>query len=275
MSRTKTKQTALRHWLRLVRIAILLLLCLGLIGGGLFLPQLLGRWVDRQFNHTLQLGEPAAEVQPLTFLERLSLFTDSNAYHYSMDIESGRTAETAFQDGINGIMQLSQTVSLPYYDTDLMDWAQGVSGFDDAQGKPAPTCQLLLNRQTGQGSAFWYLSIYPNPRVSYGCNITVDDETGKVMQYYYYNQNLDCSISPYFVSDLAVFLSEYWELEVLDVLEILDSTDGSQRPGVIVFGDDTGNRVSVVVDAGSNYLSINQYSTEALGAAYPTAEQYF
>ena len=272
MSRTKTKQTALHRWLSLVRIAILLLLCLGLIAGGVFLPQLFGRWVDRQFNHTLQLGEPAAEVQPLTFLERLSLFTDSNAYHYSMDIESGRTAETAFQDGINGIMQLNQTVSLPYYDTDLMDWAQGVSGFDDAQGKPALTCQLLLNWQTGQGNAFWYLSIYPNPETGYGCNITVDDETGKIMQYYYYNQNLDYSVYPYFVNDLAVSLSEYWELEVLDVLEILDSTDGSQRPGVIVFGDDTGKTVSVVVDAGSNYLSINQYSAEALGAVYPTAE---
>ena len=102
----------------------------------------------------------------------------------------------------------------------------------------------------------------------------MDDETGKVMQYYYYNQNLDYSVYPYFVNDLAVSLSEYWELEVLDVLEILDSTDGSQRPGVIVFGDDTGNRVSVVVDAGSNYLSINQYSAEALGAVYPTVNQY-
>ena len=273
MSRTKTKQTALRRWLSLVRIAILLLLCLGLIAGGLFLPQLLGRWMDRHFNRTIQLGEPAAEVQPLTFLERLSLFTDSNAYNYSMDIESGRTAETAFQDGINGIMQLNQTVSLPYYDTDLIDWAQGISGFDDAQGKHVPTCQLLLNRLTGQGNAFWYLSIYPT-EAGYGCNITVDDETGKIMQYYYYNKNLDCSIYPYFVNDLAVSLSEYWELEVLDILEILDSTDGSQRPGVIVFGDDTGKTVSVVVDAGSNYLSINQYSAEALGAVYPTANQY-
>ena len=261
MSQRK-REKASRRWPRWIRAGMVVLLCLGLIALGLLLPQGLSGWIDQQFNRTIQLGEPSANEEPLSFLERLNMLTDSNAFHYYLEIEGTRDAATAFQDGMSAVEQFNQAVHLPYFDMEIVAWCQSISGFDEEKGKPFPTTNLVLNRSSGQGGVFWYISAYSETDASKGCNLTIDDETGKMMQFHYYNENLDFSIYPSMVSDLAADLSEYWGLEVLECQEMVDSSSGSIASGWIALSDETGLVVQVVIDAGPNYLSINQFELD-------------
>ena len=261
MSQRKTEKAS-RRWPRWIRAGIVVLLCLGLIALGLLLPQGLSGWIDRQFNRTIQLGEPSNTAGPLSFLERMNMLTDSNAFNYYLEIEGTRDAQTAFQDGMNAVEQLNQAANLPYFDMEIAAWCESISGFDEEKGKPFPTTNLVLNRSSGQGGVFWYISAYLETDASKSCNLTIDDETGKMMQYHYYSENLEFSVYPSMVSDLAVGLSDYWGLEVLECQEMVDSSGDSVSPGWIVLSDETGSVVQVVVDAGPNYLSINQFELD-------------
>ena len=261
MSQRKTEKVS-RRWSRWIRAGMVVLLCLGLIALGLLLPQGLSGWIDQQFSHTIQLGEPSTDAEPLSFLERLNMLTDSNTFNYYLEIEGTRDAVTAFQDGMNAVEQFNQSVPLPYFDMEIVAWCQSISGFDGEKGKPFPTTNLVLNRSSGQGGVFWYISAYLETDATKGCALTIDDETGKMMQFHYYNKDLDFSIYPSMVSDLAAGLSEYWGLEVLECQEMVDSSGNSITSGWVVLSDETGSVVQVVVDAGPNYLSINQFELD-------------
>ena len=126
MSQRKMEKAS-RRWFRWVRAGIVVLLCLGLIALGLLLPQGLSGWIDRQFNRTIQLGEPSNTAGPLSFLERLNMLTDSNAFNYYLEIEGTRDAQTAFQDGMNAVEQLNQAANLPYFDMEIVAWCESIS----------------------------------------------------------------------------------------------------------------------------------------------------
>ena len=66
-------------------------------------------------------------------------------------------------------------------------------------------------------------------------------------------------------------------MEVLECQEMVDSSGDSVSPGWIVLSDETGSVVQVVVDAGPNYLSINQFELDNISSygqlergVYPT-----
>ena len=270
-----------RRWPRRIRTVVLLLLCLALLLGGLLLPRELCRWIERQqFDRVVQLDGTSTGADPLNFSQRLELLTVSNTLLYDLSSDTTQndsadgdnteatlsqtqncvqTRATAMDAVTRGIKSLNEYTGFPYFDTDLTLWAQTISGFDPQQGKMPPSTSLLLNRQTGQGAVFWYVNLFPEDN-GWGLMTALDDETGLMMQYYYYNPNLDFLIYQGFVNDLASGLSKYWGLEVLDLQEMVNDSYGSVNPGWIQFSDGNGGSIQIVVDAGSDYLSINQVS---------------
>ena len=74
MSQRKMEKAS-RRWSRWVRVGVVVLLCLGLIALGLLLPQGLSGWIDRQFNRTIQLGEPSTTAEPLSFKRKRGVGT--------------------------------------------------------------------------------------------------------------------------------------------------------------------------------------------------------
>ena len=258
-----------RRWPRRIRTVVLLLLCLALLLGGLLLPRELCRWIERQqFDRVVQLDGTSTGADPLNFSQRLELVTVMNSLNYSLDESTSfqsenrvQTASSSFDGVINGVDQLARSTGLPYFDTDLTAWAKSISGFDDERGKPIPTTSLVLDRLTGQGAVFWYVGFYWEDSNA-SCSATVDDETGLLVQYHYYNPNLDVpmdSVDPVFMETLASGLQDYWGLKVLEVQELSSDAYGADEYlGRILFSDENGSTVQIVVTVGPNYFSINQ-----------------
>lgn len=267
-----------RRWPGRVRTAALLLLCLALIVGGMLLPREICRWIEqRQFDRVVQLDGSGNDVQPLNFLQRLALVTQPNTMSYLLEENTAhsygvvqqdvsqaeqeqnrtQTAASAFESVMTFIRQMNEYTGLPYFDAEVSDWGQSLSGFDSEQGKPSPTTGLVLDRLTGQGSVFWYVDAYPTAG-AYGCSATVDDETGLVVQYHYYRGNMDATVYSGIVSVLASGLAEYWGLQVLGIQEIMDDAYGTWvSPGWILLSDEGGNMLRVVVDIDASSISLN------------------
>lgn len=271
----KQLSSSSRRWPGYLRAAGLAVLCLGLLAGGMLLPREICRWVEQQqFDRMVQLDEAKSGVAALSFFQRLDLLTVINPLSYPLNVDSSadaevtatgdtgsrnqvQTADSAFSSVVSVLEQLSASTGLAYFDVELLSWAQSISGFDEQQGKPAPAANILLDRSTGQGAVFWFVSLFPSS-MDRGCTVTLDDETGLMVQYYYYNADLQQPLYQGMVEALAGGLGKYWNMQVLECGELVNDADGSVAPyGWILFQDAQGETIFIVVEAGENFLSLN------------------
>lgn len=205
----------MRKW----KIPLLLLLTAALIVAGAYLPKVIGDFLERASSEGVGYGEIQSvelelrERNTLSMLEKVYLAQHSEAIAVS-ESDTAMTTEQA--------ISAAEAALEPYRDAGLL---RGWEGEYTVTARPV----LSLDAVSGLYGYFWCVYLTFGGKEPYSqLNLMIDDETGKIIDIYFWNQE---QIFPYEKQSyyLEAFIQIYMsELGLEPSREAKDTTTSSE-----------------------------------------------
>lgn len=205
----------MRKW----KIPLLLLLTAGLIVAGAWLPKIIGDFSERASSEGVGYGDIQSvelelrERTTLSMLEKVYLVHQSE----SITVPESDTAMTTEQ-----AIAAAEAALAPYQDAGLL---LGWEGEYTVTARPV----LSLDAVSGLYGYFWSVYLTFGGKEPYSqLNLTIDDETGKIIDIYFWNQE---QVFPYEKQNyyLETFTQIYLsELELEEPYMVRDTTTSKE-----------------------------------------------